>query len=67
MRYAAFLTIFLLLIPPANAALPPDLDPNASLAVVQRWIYNYRARPDYAHVPAAVGGRFCAATGKEPG
>jgi hypothetical protein len=66
MRYAAFLTIFLLLIPPANAALPPDLDPNASLAVVQRWIYNYRAKPDYAHVPAAVRVLFHAQTFKEP-
>jgi len=66
MRYAAFLTIFLLLVPPAGAALPPDLDPNASLAVVQRWIYNYRAKPDYAHVPAAVRVLFHAQTFKEP-
>jgi hypothetical protein len=66
MRYAAFLSILLLLIPPANAALPPDLDPNASLAVVQRWIYNYRAKPDYAHVPAAVRVLFHAQTFKEP-
>ncbi|HUN95842.1 MAG TPA: hypothetical protein VMU69_06340 [Bradyrhizobium sp.] len=66
MRYATFLTILLLLIPPANAALPPDLDPNASLAVVQRWIYNYRAKPDYAHVPAAVRVLFHAQTFKEP-
>jgi hypothetical protein len=66
MRYATFLTVLLLLIPPANAALPPDLDPNASLAVVQRWIYNYRAKPDYAHVPAAVRVLFHAQTFKEP-
>src|SRR6202012_908613 len=66
MRYAAFLTAMLLLIPPSNAALPPELDPNASLAVVQRWIYTYRAKPDYAHVPAAVGVLFHAQTFKEP-
>jgi hypothetical protein len=66
MRYAAFLTALLLLIPPSNAALPQELDPNASLAVVQRWIYNYRAKPDYAHVPAAVRVLFHAQTFKEP-
>src|ERR1700747_963174 len=66
MRYAAFLTVLLLLIPPANAALPPDLDPNASLAVVQQWIYNYRAKPDYAHVPAAVRVLFHSQSFKEP-
>jgi hypothetical protein len=66
MRYAAVLTALLLLIPPSNAALPPELDPNASLAVVQRWIYNYRAKPDYAHVPAAVRVLFHAQTFKEP-
>jgi hypothetical protein len=66
MRYAVFLTVLLLLIPSANAALPPDLDPNASLAVVQRWIYTYRAKPDYAHVPAAVRVLFHAQTFKEP-
>src|SRR5246127_2909927 len=66
MRYAAFLTILLVLIPLANAALPPDLDPNASLAVVQRWIYNYRAKPDYAHVPAAVRVLFHTQSFKEP-
>src|SRR5246500_3773558 len=66
MRYAAFLTVLFLLIPPATAALPPDLDPNASLAVVQRWIYNYRVKPDYAHVPAAVRVLFHSQTFKEP-
>ncbi|HVX76058.1 MAG TPA: hypothetical protein VHB49_08020 [Bradyrhizobium sp.] len=66
MRYAAFLTVLLLLIPQADAALPPELDPNASLGVVQRWIYNYRAKPDYAHVPAAVRVLFHAQTFKEP-
>ena len=66
MRYAAVLTALLLLIPPSNAALPPELDPNASLAVVQRWIYNYRAKPDYAHVPAAVRVLFHAQTFKDP-
>src|SRR5581483_7919066 len=38
----------------SSAAIAPDIDPHASLGVVQQWIYNYRAKPDYAHVPAAV-------------
>jgi hypothetical protein len=66
MRYAVFLTALFLLIPPANAAIPPEIDPNASLAVVQRWIYNYRGKPDYGHVPAAVRVLFHAQTFKEP-
>jgi hypothetical protein len=66
MRYVAFVTTLFLLIQPAEAAIPPEIDPNASLAVVQRWIYNYRAKPDYAHVPAAVRVLFHAQTFKEP-
>ena len=54
MRYTAFVTTMILLIAPANAAVTPEIDPRASLSVVQQWIYNYRARPDYGHVPAAV-------------
>ena len=53
MRYAALVTMFLL-IQPAVASTTPEIDPRASLSVVQQWIYNYRAKPDYAHVPAAV-------------
>ena len=34
--------------------------------MVQQWIYNYRAKPDYAHVPAAVRVLFHAQTFKEP-
>jgi hypothetical protein len=33
---------------------------------VQQWIYNYRAKPDYAHVPAAVRVLFHSQTFKEP-
>ncbi|SHL42954.1 hypothetical protein SAMN05444159_5882 [Bradyrhizobium lablabi] len=66
MRYAAFLTATLLLITPAQAAVSPEVDPHASLGVVQQWIYNYRAKPDYAHVPAAVRVLFHAQTFKEP-
>ena len=44
----------------------PEIDPRASLSVVQQWIYNYRAKPDYAHVPAAVRVLFHAQTFKEP-
>src|SRR5258708_2199286 len=54
MRYAALIAASLMLIEPALAEKTPDIDPRASLAVVQQWIYNYRAKPDYAHVPAAV-------------
>ena len=50
----------------ANAAISPEIDPRASLGVVQQWIYNYRAKPDYAHVPAAVRVLFHAQTFKEP-
>ena len=54
MRYAVFLAAVLMSIQSAHAEKTPDVDPRASLGVVQQWIYNYRAKPDYAHVPAAV-------------
>ena len=70
MRTAAFVTALFLLIPSvassASAAISPEIDPRASLGVVQQWIYNYRAKPDYAHVPAAVRVLFHAQTFKEP-
>jgi hypothetical protein len=73
MRTAAFVIALSLLIPTlvpclpsANAAISPEIDPRASLGVVQQWIYNYRAKPDYAHVPAAVRVLFHAQTFKEP-
>ena len=66
MRYVIFLIASVLLIAPVNAAVTPELDARASLDVVQRWIYNYRAKPDYAHVPAAVRVLFHAQTFKEP-
>jgi hypothetical protein len=67
MRFAAALvTGIFLLIQPADAAVTPDIDPRASLGVVQQWIYNYRARPDYAHIPAAVRVLFHAQSFKEP-
>src|ERR1039458_6340330 len=66
MRYAAFVAAMLLLTAPAEAAVTPEIDPRASLGVVQQWIYNYRARPDYAHVPAAVRVLFHAQSFKEP-
>src|SRR5581483_4923434 len=50
----------------SSAAIAPDIDPHASLGVVQQWIYNYRAKPDYAHVPAAVRVLFHTQTFKEP-
>lgn len=66
MRYAALVATLYGLIQPAAAAVTPEIDPRASLGVVQQWIYNYRAKPDYAHVPAAVRVLFHAQTFKEP-
>ena len=66
MRYAAFVAASLMLVQPACAEKTPDVDPRASLGVVQQWIYNYRAKPDYAHVPAAVRVLFHSQTFKEP-
>src|SRR5712672_1420002 len=66
MRYAALVATFYILIQPAAAAVTPEIDPRASLGVVQQWIYNYRAKPDYAHVPAAVRVLFHSQTFREP-
>jgi hypothetical protein len=66
MRYAALIIALFVLIRPADAAVAPETDPRASLSVVQQWIYNYRAKPDYAHVPAAVRVLFHAQSFKEP-
>ena len=57
---------FLLIAASRFAASTPDIDPRASLGVVQQWIYNYRAKPDYGHIPAAVRVLFHAQTFKEP-
>jgi hypothetical protein len=66
MRYVVLIAASLMLIEPALAEKTPDIDPRASLAVVQQWIYNYRAKPDYAHVPAAVRVLFHSQSFKEP-
>src|SRR6266403_693912 len=66
MRYAALVISMFLLIHPADAATTPEIDPRASLSVVQQWIYNYRGKPDYARVPAAVRVLFHAQSFKEP-
>src|SRR5438874_11766922 len=66
MRYAALIATALMLIQPAQAEKTPEVDPRASLGVVQQWIYNYRSKPDYAHVPAAVRVLFHSQTFKEP-
>jgi hypothetical protein len=66
MRQVALVTALFLLIQPAHASITPEIDARASLSVVQQWIYNYRARPDYAHVPAAVRVLFHAQSFKEP-
>jgi hypothetical protein len=66
MRYAVLAVIASIIIQPALAAVAPEIDPRASLGVVQQWIYNYRTKPDYAHVPAAVRVLFHSQTFKEP-
>jgi hypothetical protein len=66
MRYPALVAVLFVLIQPAQAAQTPDIDPRTSLSVVQQWIYNYRAKPDYVHVPAAVRVLFHAQSFKEP-
>jgi hypothetical protein len=66
MRYVVLAVLACIFVQPARAAVAPEIDPRASLAVVQQWIYNYRNKPDYAHVPAAVRVLFHAQTFKEP-
>src|SRR6202795_482198 len=66
MRSVALVLAFLLTIQPSFAVSTQEIDPRASLGVVQQWIYNYRAKPDYAHVPAAVRVLFHAQSFKEP-
>jgi hypothetical protein len=66
MRFVALVTALLMLAQPAAGAVTPEIDPRASLSVVQQWIYNYRAKPDYAHVPAAVRVLFHSQTFREP-
>src|SRR6202047_5402772 len=66
MRFAALIAASLMLIEPALAEKTADIDPRASLAVVQQWIYNYRAKPAYAHIPAAVRVLFHSQSFKEP-
>ena len=38
MRYAAFVAAALMLVQPAYAEKTPEVDPRASLGVVQQWI-----------------------------
>jgi hypothetical protein len=66
MRIVALAVAMLVLVQPTRAAVNPEIDPRASLGVVQQWIYNYRAKPDYGHVPAAVRVLFHSQTFKEP-
>ena len=66
MRSIAVILAFLVFVESASATTSQEIDPRASLGVVQQWIYNYRAKPDYAHIPAAVRVLFHAQTFKEP-
>src|SRR5579872_7554331 len=61
-----FLAALLFAEPAFAISSPQEIDPRASLGVVQQWIYNYRAKPDYGHIPAAVRVLFHAQTFKEP-
>ncbi len=65
MRYAVIALAALLLARPA-AATTSAIDPGTSLNIVQQWIYNYRAKPDPAHVPAAVRVLFKTQSFKDP-
>jgi hypothetical protein len=66
MRFVSLVIVLFVLVQPAAGAVTPEIDPRASLSVVQQWIYNYRAKPDYAHVPAAVRVLFHSQTFREP-
>jgi hypothetical protein len=66
MRYVVLAVLACIFVQPARVAAAPEIDPRASLGVVQQWIYNYLNKPDYAHVPAAVRVLFHAQTFKEP-
>src|SRR5690349_317016 len=66
MRNLALAAALFVVLVPARAAVTPEIDPRASLGVVQQWIYNYRTKPDYAHIPAAVRVLFHTQTFKEP-
>src|SRR6201987_5672792 len=66
MRRVALAAVLLVLCQPVLGAVTSEIDPRASLGVVQQWIYNYRAKPDYAHVPAAVRVLFHSQAFKEP-
>jgi len=66
MRFVGLVIALFVLVQPAAGAVTPEIDPRASLNVVQQWIYNYRAKPDYVHVPAAVRVLFHSQTFREP-
>ena len=66
MRFVGLVIALFVLVQPAAGAVTPEIDPRASLNLVQQWIYNYRAKPDYAHVPAAVRVLFHSQTFREP-
>src|SRR6201990_3361369 len=66
MRRVALAAVLLVLCQPVFGAVNQEIDPRASLGVVQQWIYNYRAKPDYAHVPAAVRVLFHSQSFREP-
>ena len=65
MRYAVIALAALIVARPV-AATPAAIDPSTSLNIVQQWIYNYRAKPDPVHVPAAVRVLFKTQTFKDP-
>ena len=66
MRFKALFAALILVSGAAHAAPSPEVDARASLTVVQQWIYNYRAKPEYAHIPAAARVLFHSQAFKEP-
>jgi hypothetical protein len=61
-----WVAIAVLLIARPAMADASKFDEHTSLDAVQKWIYNYRTKPDYARVPAAVRVLFRFQTFREP-
>jgi len=66
MRYAALVISMFCLVQPADASTAPEIDPRASLQRRPAMDLQLPAKPDYAHVPAAVRVLFHAQSFKEP-
>ena len=65
MRGVCVMIAALLIVHPAMA-VTSKFDEHTPLDAVQKWIYNYRAKPDYANVPGAMRVLFRFQTFREP-